>query len=127
MQFDWRKTSVEIKGDWPMRWLFLAPDYSLYVDGDPVDRAGGPLLRPRLEATFEDHENRLRHIECSILSIAGIRPRCDVSIDGTLVESGRVSMENLLNPVLMLIIIVSTGIMLYLGPSVLQGYLPLGG
>lgn len=126
MQVEWYDRCVEVEGDWPARWLFLAPDYELYVDGECVDRAGGPIIRPRLAATL-DRDDRQHRVECEILSIAGLHPRCELSVDGESIKTGRVSMRNILNPILALIILISTGIMLYLGPTVLRAYLPIGG
>lgn len=126
MKADWQGHTLEVIGDWTFRWLFLAPDYELLVDEESVERAGGPILRPRLDVMIEGEEGELHHVEVEILSILGMRPSCQLTIDGDVYESGRVAVRNVLNPFLVLIIIVSTGIMLYLGPEVVRRYWPFG-
>lgn len=124
MQVDWQGHQLEVRGDWPARWLYLAPEYILEVDGTEAARSGGPVVRPHLEAMFEDEEGELHHLEAEVLSIVGFRPRCQISVDGDPLETRRVPVRNVLNPFLALIILVSTAIMLYLGPDVLRLYWP---
>ena len=124
MQLDWQGHELEVRGDWPARWLYLAPEYTLEVDGTEAARAGGPVVRPHLEAMFEDEEGELHHLEAEVLSIVGFRPRCQIRVDGETLDTQRVPVRNVLNPFLALIILVSTAIMLYLGPDVLRHYWP---
>ena len=127
MQINWQDHQFEVRGDWTHRWLFMAPEYILEIDGTEAARTGGPILRPHLEAMLEDEDGELHHIEAELFSVLGIRPRCQVSVDGAPVDSQRVHVRNILNPLLFLIVVVSTLIMLYLGPEVLQHYWPFGG
>lgn len=122
MQVQWNDHTISVKGNWTARWLFLAPDYELWLDDQRVDRTGGPRLHPKLEAVVEDEEGELHHIEADILSIVGWRPSCDLTVEGEVVESGTISVENFLNPFLILVIIASTIVMLYIGPDVLRKY-----
>jgi len=124
MQVDWQGHQLEVRGDWPARWLFLAPEYILEIDGTEAARSGGPVVRPHLEAMFEDEDGELHHLEAEVLSIVGFRPRCQISVDGDPLETQRVPVRNVLNPFLALVILVSTAIMLYLGPDVLRHYWP---
>ncbi len=124
MKIDWRGHTLEVRGNWTYRWLYLAPEYELLVDGEQIDRTGGPIVRPTLEAKIEDDDGQMHLVEIKLLSIAGFRPRGKFSVDGELLDSGRVPVRNVLNPFLVLIIIASTVIMLYLGPEVLREYWP---
>jgi len=126
MKTDWLGHTLEVRGNWTYRWLYLAPEYELLVDGNPVDRTGGPVVRPRLEAKIEDDDGRMHVVEIELLSIAGLRPRGQLWGDDKLLESERLPVRNVLNPFLVLIIIASTIIMLYLGPEVLRAYWPGG-
>lgn len=124
MRANWEDHEFEVEGDWTFRWLFLAPDYELFIDGESADRSGGPIVRPKLEALFEDDDGEVHHAEAELVSILGFRPSCEISIDGEALERGRVRVKNFLNPFLMVFIILSTAVMLYLGPSVLRSYWP---
>ncbi|MFB6372103.1 MAG: hypothetical protein ABEN55_03080 [Bradymonadaceae bacterium] len=124
MRADFHGHTLEVRGDWTYRWLYLAPDYELLLDGDRVDLGGGLVVRPRLEAMVDTGDDQPHLIEVELLSIAGLRPRGELSIDGEVVETGRVPVRNVLNPFLVLVIIVSTAIMIYLGPDVLRAYWP---
>ena len=42
MEADWKDHKIKVTGNWTGRWLYLAPDYELWVDDQKVDRAGGP-------------------------------------------------------------------------------------
>lgn len=124
MKAEFQGHTLEVRGDWTYRWLYLAPEYELLIDGDRVDLGGGLVVRPRLEALLDSGDGEPHLIEVELLSIAGIRPRCELSIDGEIQDTGRVAVRNVLNPFLVLVIIVSTVIMLYLGPDVLRAYWP---
>ncbi len=122
MQTEWNGYTIEVRGDWTYRWLYLAPEYELFIDDRQVDRTGGPILHPELEGLFEDTDGDVHHIEVEILSIVGYRPDCDITVDGEALTSGSVHVRNVLNPLLSMFILFSTVIMLYLGPSVLRAY-----
>lgn len=123
MQAEWRDHTISVKGNWTARWLWLAPDYELWVDDERVDRIGGPRLHPKLEAVVEDEEGDIHHIEADILSVIGWRPSCELTIEGEPLESGKISVSNFLNPFLIIFIIASTIVMLYIGPDVLRSLL----
>lgn len=131
METTWRGHTLRVTGNWVARYLFLAPQYELWLDDVRLDASGGPRIRPRLEAIIEDpgeetaadSEPTRYHVEAHIFSIAGVRPRCEICIDGTPVHSDRVRVDNLLNPFLLLFIMVTTSWMLYVGPDILRAYL----
>lgn len=123
MQADWQGHTIQVKGNWTARWLWLAPDYELLIDDQRVDRTGGPRLHPKLEAVVEDEDGELHHIEANILSVIGWRPSCDLTVEGELLKSDRILVENFINPFLILIIFASTAVMLWVGPEVLGKYL----
>jgi hypothetical protein len=125
MEIEWQDHTIEIRGDWTIRWLYLSPTYELYFDGERVDTAGGPFPRPRLQAEYRGEDGISHQIEAELLSIFGVRPYCEVDIDGDAVGEGNVHVENVLNPLLMLFILAGTAVMIYLGPSVLRAYLPV--
>jgi hypothetical protein len=122
LEVEWNGHTIEVSGNWTWRWLYLAPIYELRIDGEFVDRVGGPRTRPRLEAIVEDEDGEVYHIGAELLSLVGYKPSCEISIEGEIVQSGRVRVENFLNPFLVLIIVISTGVMLYLGPDIIQKY-----
>lgn len=123
MQVTWNDHILKVTGNWTGRWLYLAPDYELWIDDQRIDRCGGPRVRPRLEGVFEDKDGKLHHIEANLVSIVGFRPLCEIAVEGAILETNRVRVQNVLNPLLLIIIIISTLIMLYIGPDVLRGYL----
>lgn len=123
MQADWQGHTISVKGNWTARWLWLAPDYELIIDDQRVDRVGGPRLHPKLEAVVEDEEGELHHIEADILSVIGWRPSCELTVEGEVLQSGKIIVENFLNPFLMVFIFASTVVMLWIGPDVLRQYL----
>lgn len=125
MKTDWHGHKIEVRGDWPARWLFLAPDYELWIDGDRIDRTGGPRLRPTLGAQIERPDDEPVFVRADILSIAGLRPRCRLQAGDQLVDEGRVRVRNVLNPFLAIFILLATAVMLYLGPDVIRAYWPL--
>jgi hypothetical protein len=125
MQTEWNEHTFEVRGDWTFRWLYLAPEYELRIDDQRVDRTGGPVLQPKLEGLFEDREGEVHHVEAQLLSILGYHPDCELSIDDEPVASERVRVQNFLNPFLAIVILVSTAIMLYLGPDVIRAYWPV--
>ena len=121
METEWNGHTLKVRGNWTARWLFLAPDYELWIDDEKVDRAGGPRLHPKLEAIVEDDQGELHHIEAELLSIIGWRPTCELKVEGELLKSERVTVENFINPFLVVVILISTVVMLYIGPTVLRG------
>lgn len=148
METSWHDHSLRVTGNWTARYLFLAPQYELWLDDQRIDLKGGPRLHTTLEAiveleetaqaeeaqeealgqhdgtatTGEDPISR-HHIEAKVLSIAGIRPLCELFVDGQLVHSDRIRVENVLNPFLILFILAATSWMIYVGPDVLRTYL----
>lgn len=124
LEVEWKGHKLAVSGRWTWRWLFLAPIYELHVDGTFVDRTGGPRVRPRLETLVETEDGQVHHITADLLSIVGIRPNCDITIGDEVIHSGRVDVEDFLHPFLIFIILISTGIMIYLGPEVLRAYWP---
>ncbi len=125
MQCDWNGYTLEVRGDWTGRWAFLAPEYELWLNDQQLDTGGGPRVSPELEAIFEDTDGDLHHIKASIISIAGIRPRCEITVEGEAVATGRVPVKNILNPLLIMTIIASIAAMVYVGPDVLRDILPM--
>ncbi len=123
MQIDWRGHTIKITGNWVGRYLFLAPEYELWIDDQRLDQAGGPRASPRLEAIVEDDDGQRHHIVAQLLSLAGVRPRCVVSVEGEEIARDRVRVDNLLNPVLILFILAATCLMIYIGPDVLRHYI----
>lgn len=125
MQVQWKDHTLKVTGNWTGRWLFLAPDYELWLDEQLLDKTGGPRLRPRLEAIYEDEEGELHHIQADLVSVIGFRPSCQITVEGEEVALDHVRVENFLNPFLMLFILISTAIMFMIGPDVLREILPL--
>ncbi|MBA2662822.1 MAG: hypothetical protein H0U74_11035 [Bradymonadaceae bacterium] len=123
MEVKWNDHTLKVTGSWAGRWLYLAPDYELWLDDQRLDRSGGPRVRPRLEAVYEDASGELHHIEADLVSIVGIRPLCEISVEGNLLAAENVRVQNLLNPLLIMVIAFSTVVMLYVGPEVLRGFL----
>lgn len=123
-QIDWNGHTLELSGNWTWRWLFLAPVYELHIDGELVDRSGGPRVRPRLEAIVEDEAGDIHHIQAEFLSLIGFKPQVEVTIEEELVAAERVRVDNFLNPFLVIVILVSTAVMFYLGPDVIRAYWP---
>ena len=140
METSWQGHAIRVTGNWTARYLFLAPQYELWLDDQRIDLKGGPRLNPTLEAIVEfdptsttPHDDEAQaaaddaiarhHIEAKVLSIAGIRPLCELFIDGKLVHTERVKVENVLNPFLLLFILAATSWMIYVGPDVLRAYL----
>lgn len=121
MQAQWREHTLRVTGDWTHRYLFLAPTYELWLDDVRLDRSGGPRVSPRLEAIFEDEDGELHHIQANLVSIFGFRPSCEITVEGQQLTKGNLRVENILNPILILVILISTSVMLYLGPAVLRG------
>ena len=124
MEVQWKEHTLKVTGNWTARWLFLAPEYQLWLDGELLDSNGGPRVHPVLEAIYEDEQGDQHHITAELVSVVGFNPRCDLAIEGDLLSSENVRVENFLNPFLMLAIIVSTAIMLYVGPDVVRQFLP---
>ncbi|MFB6264452.1 MAG: hypothetical protein ABEL76_12640 [Bradymonadaceae bacterium] len=122
MEIEWNGHTLEVSGDWTYRWLFLAPEYELKIDGQLLDRGGGPVPRPHLEGLFEDESGEIHHIEADLLSIFGFQPTCDLAVDEEPVASDKVHVDNILNPFLVLFILVATAAMVWVGPDLLQQY-----
>lgn len=124
MEFQWKDHTLKVTGNWTARWLFLAPEYELWLDDEVLDRQGGPRLHPLLKAIYEDEDGTLHHIEAELVSIIGFRPQCDIAIEGDVVATDRVTVQNFINPFLVLAILISVGAMIYVGPEVIEQYLP---
>lgn len=124
LEVEWKGHTVAVSGSWNWRWLFLAPTYELHIDGEFVDRVGGPRVHPRLEAMVEDESGQVHHLTADLVSIVGIRPACEIAVGGEVLKSGKVDVQDFLHPLLIFIILISTGIMIYLGPEVLRMYWP---
>ena len=122
MKHEWRGHTLKITGDWVGRYLYLAPRYELWCDDQQLDASGGPKLRPTLEAVLEDEDGATHVVKAELLSIFGFRPTCTLTIGDQIVAEQRVPVQNLLNPFLMLFILLSTLVMLYLGPEVLRSF-----
>ncbi|RDV37011.1 hypothetical protein DV096_15995 [Bradymonadaceae bacterium TMQ3] len=125
MEVQWRDHTLKVTGDWTLRWLYLAPQYELWLDDQKLDGRGGPRLRPLLEAIYEDEDGDLHHIEAELVSVIGFRPYCEIKVEGEVVAADKVRVENFINPFLMLIIMASTVVMLYLGPDMIRSLLGL--
>jgi hypothetical protein len=124
LEVEWNGHTLEVSGNWTWRWLFLAPIYELHIDGQFVDRTGGPRVRPRLEAVVEDEAGDVHHVVAELVSLVGFKPSCEVSVEGEVISDGRLRVDNFLNPFLILVILASTGVMLYLGPDVIRSLWP---
>lgn len=124
LEVEWYGHTVVVSGCWNWRWLFLAPTYELHIDDEFVDRIGGPRINPRLEAMVEDEQGQVHHFTADLVSIVGIRPACEIAVDDELIAKGKVKVQDFLHPLLIFIILFSTGIMIYLGPEVLRAYWP---
>ena len=122
METSWNDHQIKITGNWTGRWLFLAPDYELWIDDTKLDRRGGPRLNPKLEGIVEDEDGTLHHIAAEIVSIIGVRPSVMLTVEGEEIAQGKVKVQNLLNPFLVLFILVAVLAMLYVGPDVLRSY-----
>lgn len=123
MEVDWNGHKLKVRGDWTARWLYLCPDYELWLDDEKLDRQGGPTLHPKLEAIVEDEDGEIHHITAELTSIFGFTPDAELFVEGELLEMGTVRVENRLNPFLVIMILVSVGVMLWIGPEVLGRYL----
>ena len=124
MQVEFNDHTLEVTGNWTGRWLFLAPEYQLHIDEECVDTVGGPQLNPKLEATIEDGDGTEHRVTAELMSLLGYRPRCKIRVNGDTVQRDRVQVDNFLNPFLVLVILISTAVMLYVGPDVVDRYLP---
>lgn len=124
MEADWNERTLRVQGNWTGKWLYLAPVYELWLDDECIDSTGGPLLRPTLEAMVETDGGELHHVRAELLSVAGIKPHCELTVDDEMVAADHVPVKNVLNPLLMLAILGSTAVMLYVGPDVVSAYVP---
>ena len=100
-----------VEGDWPARYLFLAPLYTLSIDGEARARAGGVRVNPTLESG---------EAVVALTSWAGLNPSARLFVGGRLIASGRVRTQNQLNPALVLFIVATIGVMFWLGPDALR-------
>jgi hypothetical protein len=123
MQYEWQDHTIEVTGSWAGKYLYLAPEYTLMLDGDVLESLGGPRMRPELEAIIEDEEGNTHHIKAQLLSLAGFRPMCTLSIGEEIVAEEKIRVQNLLNPFLVLFILLASMGMLYVGPEVIRGLL----
>lgn len=123
MEYDWNGHTLKVTGNWVGKYLYLAPEYELWLDDERIDRIGGPRLRPKMEAIIEDEDGDTHHIGVELLSIAGMRPMCTLTVGEEIVKEEKLRVENIINPFLVLFILASTMIMLYLGPDVLRTYI----
>lgn len=124
MDVQWNDHTLKVTGNWTGRWLFLAPEYQLWLDDQLLDTRGGPRLQPILEAIYEEEDGSRHHIKAELLSIIGFKPRCEILVEDELLASDHVRVENFLNPFLMLVILASTAVMIYVGPDVVRQFLP---
>lgn len=124
MEAKWKDHTLKVTGNWTGRWIFLAPDYELWLDDQLLDKSGGPRLHPRLEAIFEDENGDLHHIEAELLSVIGYRPHCEIFVEGEVIAADKVRVENFLNPFLMLFILLATAVMFFVGPEVVRQFMP---
>lgn len=124
MEAKWKDFTLRVTGDYSGKWLFLAPEYELWIDDQLLDHSGGPRLSPKMEAIFEDEDGSHHHIEASLLSIVGFRPSCEITVEGEPLAAGNVRVQNFLNPFLVIFIIVSTIYMIYVGPDVIRQFFP---
>lgn len=124
MEAEWNGHTLKVTGNWTARWLFLAPVYELWLDDQRLARSGGPRLHPDLVAVVVDEDGKEHHVEADVLSVIGFKPSCDLIVEGEVIHSGRVVVENFINPFLVIIILASTIVMIVVGPEVLRQYLP---
>ena len=124
MELQWNDHTLRVTGNFNGTWFFLTPEYQLWIDDECVDSHGVPTTRPRLDVTFEDDDGTQHEIEAELFSIVGFKPRCEVQIDGDLISTDNVRVQNILNPFLVLVIILSMAVMYFVGPEVLRAYMP---
>ena len=123
MQYMWNEHTIEITGNWTGKYLYMAPEYTMSLDGEVLDTQGGPRMRPTLEAIIEDEQGQTHRLTAEVLSLAGMRPSCTLSIADDVVAQQKLRVQNILNPFLVLFIILSTLGMLYVGPEVIRDIL----
>lgn len=120
----WRGHDIAVSGDWTLRWLYLTPTYTLWVDGNPVESLSGPRIEPSLDAVLEDETGEAFHLNATLTSIVGYKPPCKISIEEEVIAEGDLRVANFINPFLVLFILIATGVMIYVGPDVLAQYAP---
>lgn len=120
METEWKGYQISVRGNWTLRWLYLAPDYELWVGETRLDRRGGPRLNPKLEGLIEDKDGTLHHLSADIVSLIGYRPSVQITIEGENIASGKIKVQNFLNPFLVIFILISVVAMFYVGPTVLR-------
>lgn len=121
---EWRGHDIAVSGDWTLRWLYLTPTYTLWIDGKPIERVSGPSLEPTLEAVLEDDTGEAFQLKATLTSILGYQPPCKIEVEGELLAESDIHVANFLNPFLVLFILIATGTMAYVGPDVVSQYLP---
>ncbi len=120
METKWNEYDISVRGNWTIRWLFLAPDYELWVGETQLDRKGGPRMSPKLEGLIEDKDGTLHHVVADVVSLIGFNPSVQISVEGEVVASGNVRVQNFLNPFLVIFILIATAVMFYVGPTVIR-------
>ncbi len=123
MQAEWNDHVITVRGSFSYRWFWLAPTYELWIDDTLLDSSSGPVVHPSLEAIYvigEGDDEVSHHIRAELLSILGVRPKCDVLVGDDVITSDRVHVENLINPVLVFVILTSIALMGYIGPDALR-------
>lgn len=123
MQAEWNDHVITVRGSFTYRWFWLAPTYELWIDDTQLDSSSGPVVHPSLEAIYvegEGDDEVSHHIHAELVSVLGVRPRCDVLIGDEVLSSGRVRVENLINPILVFVILISVSLMGYIGPEALR-------
>ena len=120
----WRGHDIAVSGDWTIRWLFLTPTYTLWVDGQPVEKTSGPRPSPSLDAVLEDASGEAFHLNATLTSIVGYKPPCKITVEDEIIAEGDIRVANFLNPFLVLFILLAVCLMVLIGPDVLSEYLP---
>ena len=123
MQIDWNDHVITVRGGFTYRWFWLAPTYELWIDDTRLDASSGPVVHPTLEAIYvmgEGDDEVSHHIRAELLSIVGVRPKCEVFVGEEQLTSGHVRVQNLLNPILIFVIMISVSFMAYIGPDALR-------
>ena len=91
---------------------------------EPADPEATVSSQDAPEEEKKADEDDAHHVEARLTSLLGFRPACDVYVDGKKIASGKVRVDNFLNPFLILFILCCSSIMVYLGPEALRRLLP---
>jgi hypothetical protein len=124
MEAKWREHTLSVRGDWTAKWLFLAPQYELWIDDKQLATSGGPRMSHRMEAIYEDEAGERHLVSATLTSIIGFRPMCELSVGEQLLKADRVRVDNFINPILILFIIAAVSVMFWVGPQVLRQHMP---